>query len=365
MSNFNFAVNDSSTDTETPADDAEAVRTPDFESNEVGDLYLSFGDWKATIGEIVEALDLDTLKIYSDDTLEDASRLLGEYSEEHPMAKLHMVASLAKSTAGKMQRDNDHSIGLSNGKAPEEHFEESCSYALHSKDLPTITWEDLDGEEREGLEDMDIDPSTLGFDTTYGGPKLLSVKGNRLPIVVEEGDEIMKALEILQQLPDEPSAWTEDGLRESSHPEVFADVESDKVAEEQSNDNDDEVFNLAENPERVSEVKVSDLRGDGPDEFSVTNITSLRSINTMLRVEQENKNRSSAVSRLKERRNALQGSSDDDEEVGEEAEEQTEEETDDGEESEWTEADKNLMSTLVSSGQAESLDDAKEQIRSL
>jgi len=366
---FDFAVETTEAQTQTTEDTEE---TPEFVSSEVPEIYLSLGDWKALLGEMLEALDLEALKIYSDDTLEDASRLLGEYSEAHPMQQLHMVASLAKSTAGKMQRETDHGIGLSGGKVPESHYEESFSYALYYSDLPSISWDDLDGGERENLEEMGIEPSEVGFDTTYGGPKLLVIDGKRLPIAVEEGNEVLEALEILQMVPDEPSHWTEDGFVESSHPEVFGE-KTDKGSEgdsEADSGSDDEVFNLAANPERVKEVNVSDLRGQGPEEFSVTNITNLRAIQTMLRVESGSDNpRKGAMTRLKERRNALQNSRRDggvDTETASGASEDEVEEAVDGvEEDELTEADKNLMATLVQDGQAEDLEDAKEKLQSL
>jgi hypothetical protein len=369
---FDFAVETTEVSTTTTEDAEDTEETPEFVSSEVPEIYLSLGDWKALLGEMLEALDLEALKIYSDDTLEDASRLLGEYSEAHPMQQLHMVASLAKSTAGKMQRETDHGIGLSGGKVPESHYEESFSYALYYSDLPSISWDDLDGGERENLEEMGIEPSEVGFDTTYGGPKLLVIDGKRLPIAVEEGNEVLEALEILQMVPDEPSHWTEDGFVESSHPEVFGE-KTDKGSEgdsEADSGSDDEVFNLAANPERVKEVNVSDLRGQGPEEFSVTNITNLRAIQTMLRVESGSDNpRKGAMTRLKERRNALQNSRRDggvDTETASGASEDEVEEAVDGvEEDELTEADKNLMATLVQDGQAEDLEDAKEKLQSL
>jgi hypothetical protein len=361
---FDFAMTD---DSSTTTEDNEAVRTvnPDYEANETGDIYISSGDWKAILGEMLEALDLEALKIYSDDTLEDVSRLLGEYSEAHPQQKLHMVASLLKSTAGKAQRDNDHTIGLVDGKIPEDHDDDGLSnsvdvsYALHHSDLPSINWDDLDGGERESLEEMGIDPSELGFDTNHGGPKLLVIDGQRLPIAVEEGNEVMEALELLQQLPNEPSAYTEDGFRESSDPSVFGDVDTDKVAEESSSDedNDDEEVDYINNPDQIGEVGANTLRsGKG----SVREIDSLRTIQTLLARESDGKARSTVMDALKERRNTLR--SDDDEDDTEAAGE--EDDTDD-EELDLSESEMDLASTLIEAGQAEDLEDAAQQIRSL
>lgn len=367
MSGFDFAVDDGST-VSNNSDDTEEV--PDLVSSEVGDLYLSSVDWEMSTFRVMDEEGYEKLKISGSDTLDDVSRLLGEYSEAHVTQKLHMVAALFKSTAGKLQtgqvegvEENDHGIGLSSSKAPEEHPENYFSYALFSKDLPSISWDDLDGGEREVLQnEYDIDPSQLGFDTTYGGPKLLEVNGNRLPIAVTEGNEIQEALEILSSLPDVPSGYTEDGFRESSDPSVFGEGDSDNPAEG-SDDEEPEDFDLASNPERVKDVTVTDLRS-GPN--SVTDITSLRSIQTMLRVEKENDPRSSAVKRLEERRNALQGTDEADTESGEAVTDGgSEESVEDVEDDEWSEADKNMMATLVETGNADSIEEAAEQLRSL
>ena len=370
---FDFAVNDSSST--VPANNHEAVEVvnPDFESNEVADIYLTSGDYKATLGKMLEALDLDALKIYSDDTLEDVSRLLGEYSDAHPMQKLHMVASLFKSTAGKMQRDNDHSIGLEDGKAPDEDYNEGFSYAFHNTDLSSITWEDLDGGERESLEEMGIDPSELGFDSNYGGPKILAINGERLPIAVEDGNEVMEALDILQQVPDEPSAWTEDGLRESSDPSVFGDVDTDKVAAGGSSGGDEGV-DYINNPDRIGEVGANQLRsGEG----SVREINSLRTIQTLLARESDGKARSTVMKALKERRSTLQNDS------GDGADTETDEAASDSDDSEsvenvengtepslkevvevydLTDFEKSGVEYRVESGKADSYREAAEQL---
>lgn len=351
---FDFAVNDSSTETTTET--TEESVSPDFESNEVAEIYISAGDWKATLGAMLEALDLEALKIYSDDTLEDVSRLLGEHKEAHPQQKLHMVASLLKSTAGKMQRDNDHTIGFVNGEAPESHDDDGLSnsvdvsYALYHSDLPSVNWEDLDGGERESLEEMGIDPSELGFDTNHGGPKMLVIDGQRLPIAVEEGSEVMDSLELLQQLPDEPSAWTEDGLRESSDPSVFGETDTDKVSGDSSSDGEE--VDYVNNPELIGEVGANVLRsGEG----SVREIDSLRTIQTLLAKESDGKSRSTVMKALKERRSTLQESDEDD----------NEEESDEEPAMDLSESEMNLASTLIDTGKADDLPDAAQQIRSL
>jgi len=381
---FDFAVNDSSS---TVSDeDTEAADLP-FESNEIAEIYISSGDWKRTLGkygmlyqipvpegakyttEVGEGDDkrtvLKELKIQSDDTLEDVGRLLGKYSDAHPQQKLHMVASLLKSTAGKMQRDNDHAIGFRDGKTPDEDFDEGFSYAFNFRDLPSINWDDLDGGERESLEEIGVDLSTLGFDTNHGGPKILVINGQRLPIAVEEGDEVMGSVELLQQLPNEPSAWNEDGFRESSDPSVFGDSDTDKVAEgddEGVEETDTDEVSLAANPEAISDFTVEDIKG------AVTDITSRRTLRRLLEIEQKGENRS-VTERIEQRIRAVEGGeadTEDDEGASDEDVAESVEDVEDGSE-DLSDADKNLMSALLSNQENDinTREDAMAEVRSL
>ena len=359
---FDFAVTDDSSNVAESTEADEADVSPDYEANETADLYLSSGDYKSVEGAILEGLGKEPLKIQSDDTLQDAGRLLTKYEDAHPQQKLHMVAALFKSTVGKMQRDNnDHGIGLKNGKAPEEHFESSVSYALHFSDLPTITFDDLDGGERENLEEMGVNPSELGFDPSHKGPKLLSIDGERLPIAVEDGSEVIEALELLQKVPDEPSSYGEDGLQESSDPSVFSNTEesdnpsSGTSTSNSSNNNSSNkaTFNgsiLAEVPEHVGEFTCEEIKNQ------VSDITSQRTLMRILSAEQQGQNRS-VTKRIEQRKRAVEGSEDEDE---------VEADDDDDEESiDLTESEMTLASTLIDTGKAEDLPDAAQQIRSL
>jgi hypothetical protein len=313
---FDFATPDDDVST-TNNDDNDTEAVPDFVSNETGDLYLASVIYKRLQDAFLKQMDLEELKVYSDDTLEDTSRLLGEHNDAHPQQKLHMVSVLFKSTAGKLQLENDHAIGLNNSMIPSSHDEvqSDFSYALWSSDLPTITTEALTDEEVANCEELGIDLSKVSIHQDSAETPILSIGGNRLPIAAESGDEYMDALKILQGCPDEPSAYTEDGFRESSDPSVF-DEESDEDADSEKGGDDDEEsdskypdFDLASNPERVNEVSVNALRGHNgsPKRLHVTDIDSLRTIQLLLKHETEADNtRSSAVQRLKERRNALQ-----------------------------------------------------------
>lgn len=367
---FDFAVTDStSTDNDQNNDDENEVEF-DFEHNETGELYMAAKEAEWTLRMMLNVMDFDPLKVTSNDTLEDLSRLLGEYTSKHPMQKLHLVYRLFKNTAGKEQSGNDHAIGFTDGKAPTEHPEDRPSFALFSVDLPTITWEFITDEEVENLEEMGVDVESLSFDTTSDRPKFLVVNDQRLPLAVEEGDEVMLAAKTLQGLPNEPSKWTEDGFVESSDPSVFGDASesgdsTEKAAEDTGNDASKyPSFSLAEEPERVSEVQVEALRGQNgsPVELHLSKISSKRTMQNILKAEQDGKARKSALSRIKERLNALDGSSDEEATDDEEADNVEEAEESEVDNSPLTETQLNLIDTLIDNGIESSFEAAKARV---
>jgi hypothetical protein len=381
MTGFAFAADDS-TDAENDAEDA--VTVP-YEENETGDLYLSSVNWEQVTFAIMKSEGYEALKVQSEDTLADWGRLNEKYEDRHPTQRLHLLAVLFKSEAGKRQGEmNDHSAGLTDSKAPESHDEvagDRTSYALYASDLEAIDWSGLTDEETEMLEEGDIDADRLGFDTTFDGPKLLKVFGERLPIAVEEVGDMQKAVDILQDLPAEPSYYDEDdGLVESSDTSVFTGSSEPDTTESVEDDSDDEAtedndskypdFNLAENPERVNEVQVKALRGHNgsPERLHVSNIDSRRTMQTMCNAEADADNtRKGAMKRLKERRSALQG--DDDEETEETEETDADDDTDEelnadklAQQFGFGDIEKQAMQYRVENDDAEDLEEAAKQV---
>jgi hypothetical protein len=367
---FDFAVDDLTSGNDADNDQNDDTEDFPFEHNETGELYMAAKEAEWTLRMMLKQMELDRLKIQGDDTLEDISRLLGDYTKKHPMQKLHMVYALFKSTAGKAQQDNDHSIGFNSGKAPESH-PDNPSFALFSKDLPSITWEFITDEEVENLEEMGVEVDTLSFDTTSDRPKILSVNGQRLPIAVEEGDEVLTAAETLSELPNEPSRYTEDGFVESSDPSVFGDTDTSDGASETKTKVDDEngaskypSFSLAEEPTRVSEVQVEALRGQNgsPEALHLSKITSSRTMKRILQAEKEGKNRKSAVSRIEERLSALDGSDDEEATDDEEADNVEGSEEVEVDNSPLSEAQLNLIDTLIDNGIEADFESAKARV---
>jgi hypothetical protein len=375
MTGFAFA-DDDSTDAETPADDAEDVS---FIENETGDLYLLSVNWEQATFAVMKSEGYEALKVQSEDTLADWDRLSEKYEDRHPTQRLHLLAVLFKSEAGKRQgSENDHAAGLIDSKAPESHDEvageDRHSYALYASDLEAVDWSGLSDREEEMLEEGDIDAEGLGFDTTFDGPKLLEVNGERLPIAVEEAGDMEDAVDTLQGLPAEPSYYDEDdGLVESSDTSTFSGDSEPETTEAVEDDSDDEAtedsdskypdFDLAEHPERVNEVQVKALRGHNgsPERLHVSNIESRRTMQTMCNAEADADNtRKGAMKRLKERRSALKG---DDEEA--DADDEADEEYDAdklAEQFDFGDIEKDAMEYRVREDKAEDLKEAARQV---
>jgi len=241
--------------------------------------------------------------------MDDYSELRSRHEDSHILKRLTVLAVCSKGEIGEEQNEvNDHTVS---------------DYQEAFPDLPATSWSGLTDEEKADFEDDGIDIEELGFDDDFEGPKLLEINGERLPLGLEEGD-LEKAERILGQIPNDPSAYTEDGFRESSDPSVFGDSDNTvEVEDEQSTEDTSEYveFSLAENPERVNEVKVKALRGNNhsPERLHVSNIDSLRTIQTALRAETEAENtRNGAMKRLKGRRSALRSDGGDNEESDDE-----------------------------------------------
>lgn len=335
--------------TETTTEDSEEITR--FVPNEVIEGYILGGEWARVLEEIREIHDFERPSVSWGDNLRDYEAKVEE-NDYNDQQKLQLLGMLFKGTLGAKQSEENEGYGpgWNNDENPPKPYDnENTHYADVFRHLPAWEWEGLDGGEREVFESEGIDPSELGFDRTNEGPKLPVINGERVPIAVTEGDELQKALKMINTIDFDNLTYCEENGTLQNEPTMGSDGDTDKVPEK---DTDDEVFNLAENPERVGEVNVTDLRGQGPEELSVANIDSLRTITTVLRAEKEGKNRSSAVSRIGERRNAL---------MGNDEEETTESEDEDS----LSEAEKDLMNTLLETGRAENIEEAKEKIRSL
>ena len=349
-------------ETTTTTQSGEVTR---FEANESADGYAAFGD-SASIAKAISKTVLDNGEFYKTfdlewgQDLEDYPDMVEEADDPSPQEKLALVHHLAKGSFGDRQSNlnSGYGMGWDSSKTPPKVYENKnkVHYLRVNNDLPTFDTETLSGEEVAELENEGLDMENYGFDRSVIGPYLPKINGERVPILVENGDEVMKALEMLDSIDwDELTYCEEDGDLQGTP--SLGSSESDS-------DDSDEVFNLAENPERVNEVNVTHLRGQGPEEFNVSNIDNRRTIQLLIRYESEGKTRKGAMERLKQRRSALKGDDDADEEPSPETTSNDNEVVaDGGDDYEWSEADKELMTTLIQSGQAEGIPEAKEIIK--
>jgi len=371
-----------STETEANADSSGGSDTSEseipFEPNEGTEGYFLFsegGSLCTGVTEDIYGYDRVTKHLSWGDSLEDLEEAgsieaFCDGAELAKQQKLNLLWLLTKGTFGAIQGEKNEGYGMgwnSDHTPPSIYDNDAVDHVPYLdvySDLPAFDHEALSDEEIEELENPNMEGSE-GLDMdNYGsldrGPVLPRINGERLPIVVEDGDEVQEFLKAIDSIDfDEITYCPEDGDLQGT-PSLGPSDETDEAADAEDNtasETDYADFNLAANPERVTEVRTKALRGDNgsPEQLHVSNIDSLRTIQTMLRAEQEGPHRSSAIERIEQRRNALQS--------GEESE--ATESSDDSEESEWTEADKELMTTLIESGRAEDLDDAKQQIAAL
>jgi hypothetical protein len=374
-----FEAGSTEAETTTNDDSDEVTR---FKANESSDGYALFAD-SQSITEGISTTVLNNAPIYEVFDLE-----WGQDLEDYPdivegvdatkQQKLSLVHNLAKSTFGDRQSNlnSGYGMGWDTDKTPPKVYQNKnkVHYLRVFMDLPSFDHETLDGGEVAELEAEGLDMDDFGFNRSVIGPYLPKINGERVPILVEDGDEVMEALEMLDSIDwDKVTYCEENGTLQGTPSLGPSESDSDNEGggddlmegidmqdedeggeEETSYGKTDEVFNLAENPERVNEVRVSDLKGQGPDEFNVTNISNQRTLQLLIRHESEGNTRKGAMDRLKERRDAIkrQHQSEDNEDTEEEESEE-----------EFSDADKNMISSLVDSDY--SLEEAKEEVRSM
>jgi len=368
LSNAIAAEEAGSTETTTTTTTSDESEIP-FESNESTEGYALFADSASLVGAI-------STEVFGNDPvysllewgmdLEDYAEIVEE-NDLNGQQKLDLLHKLAKSTFGGRQSDLNEGYGMgwdTDESPPKPYVNGEVNHVPYLdvfSELPSFDHDTLDGGEIDQLESEGLDMDNFGFDRSIKGPQLPKINGERVPILFEEGDEVTTMLEMLNSINfDEVTYGKEKGSLQGPPtlgPDgASSEADTDKVAAATTKSNNKKLgeeeakeINFAENPERVSEVSVNALKG------VVTDIDSLRTIQTMLRVEKENGDRTSATDRLEQRRNKLQSSEEDDEEDDEEAEESESQ-------SGMTDAEMNLISTLIDNGMAEDFADAKQQV---
>lgn len=245
----------------------------EYAPNETADLYLSFGDWKRTISQIIEATDGLEVPTFSpgSHSLEEADDLMAAVNDHHPMVALWAVSAVGKADLGERQaNENSHGIGLdtSEGVAPRKGY-----YADVFRSLPTIETAGLEAGEKQEFHDNGVDPEALGFNPKAQGPMLPVVDGERVPIAVDSIEDVLDALDLLSGLPSEPSTFD-------------ADEDTSEV-----------------NP---SNHTVSELRD------VLQNVDSVDTLNDILEAEESGKDRTTAKEAIESRISSVEGSTESD-----------------------------------------------------
>lgn len=267
-----FFGNNDDSDASTPSASSDDD-TPEVVANETSDYYVSLGHTKAAATAFVKAHpDLETSWTGKD--------------ELDPQVEWMKALHEVKKPLGARQKD-ENPFGINFGR--------DDGYAAEfGHELPTIETEEIDPgilaalKAQEGKTDdwEEGDTDELGM----GLPLLLPViDGTTLPVLVQNEGHLEAALELLEQIPDEPE------VAEVAEPEM---TDFEKAADA-----------LGISPE----VLDAELEGFPiPGEMSVEEIRELITdledkdvVYTMIRVEKEMDNRSTAPKALEGRHNRL------------------------------------------------------------
>lgn len=284
-----------------------------FEANESTEGYALFGNSDKLVGAIsTEVFDNDPVYSLLDwgMNLEDYEEIVEE-NDLNGQQKLDLIHKLAKGTFGERQGNlnEGYGMGWDTDKSPPKVYDngkvDHVPYLDVFDNLPAFDHDTLDEGEIASLESEGLNMDDFGFDRSVAGPQLPVINGERVPILFEDGDEVVKLLKMLDSIDfDEVTYCPENGSLQGTP--SLGDSEGETV--ETSSQVTEGDINLAVNPEEVGEVYVK------PMEEQLEGISSERTIETMLRSEQEGKSRSTAVDAIEDRLEEVQSS--DEEDIG-------------------------------------------------
>lgn len=344
--------NDDETTTTTIENDDEVTR---FVPNEAADGYATFAD-SASIAEGIneEVMGNDplykTFDLKWSQTLEDYPEVVQTADDPSEQDKLALLHNLAKGTFGGLQSDlnEGYGPGWDSDKTPPKPYENKesnkTSYLRINNDLPAFDTELLTDEEVSILEDEGMDMDNYGFDRSVTGPRLPRINGKQVPILVEDGDEVMETIEMLESINlDEVTYCPENGELQGT-PTLGPSEDSDesdsgKVEEATTEESDEDYAEaetddpkanaafLAKNPEATNDFTANGVRS------AKKHIDSEKTLQVMRRVEADGDTRSTALDAIKSRIKTVSG---DDEETEEESEVEADDDPVESEDEEMT-----------------------------
>lgn len=294
--------------------------------------------------------------------LSDYKGLVEGANDPSKQEKLALIHALAKSNFGDIQGMKNSGYGMgwdTDGEGPPTIYDnEKVDHTPYFDVYPNFEafeMETLSDGEIEMLESNGLDMDNYGPMESHEGPALPVINGERVPVIAETNDDVVKALELLNTIDFSEVTYCEKHGELQGTPTLGPSESTDSEKEEEG-DSSDEVYpeniDLAEDPEAVSDLIIAEI------EPKVEEIQNKRTLKTMLRAEEESKDRKGAKGAIEVQLESIDGDNDS------EATEDTED-SDDSDDIEWTEADISVMNTLVETGRAEDREDAKEQLLSL
>jgi hypothetical protein len=343
--------NDDETTTTTIENDDEVTR---FVPNEAADGYATFAD-SASLAEGIneEVMGNDplykTFDLKWSQTLEDYPEVVQTADDPSEQDKLALLHNLTKGTFGGLQSDlnEGYGPGWDTDKTPPKPYENKESnktpYLRINNDLPAFDTELLTDEEVSILEDEGMDMDNYGFDRSVTGPRLPRINGKQVPVLVEDGDEVMETIEMLESIDlDEVTYCPENGELQGT-PTLGPsgdESETEKVAESTTEESDEDYAEaekeedpeanaafLAKNPEATNDFTANGVKA------AKKHIDSMKTLQVMRRVEADGDTRSTALNAIKSRIKALDG---DDEETEEETETEADDDPVESEDGEMT-----------------------------
>lgn len=353
---------EAATTTDSPTDSEES-EIP-FERNESTEGYALFADSSSLVAAIsTEVFDNDP--VYSllewGMTLEDYPDIIEE-NNLSDQQKLDVLHKLAKGTFGGRQSELNEGYGMgwnTDGEGPPTVYDndkvDHVPYLDVYSELSAFDHDTLEGGEIAQLEEEGLDIDDFGFDDSIEGPQLPKVNGERVPILAEGNGEVMTFLEMMNSIDfEEVTYCLKDGELQGTPTLGPSEGEAEESDTDKGGDSDE--VSLAENPEAIGSFTVNEVKKE------VTDISSRRTLRQLLNAEENGKDRS-VTKRIQQRIRAVSG---DDEVDSEESEETSEEDVSEAVEDVDTEglsdAQMNLASTLLETGEAENLQEAKEMV---
>lgn len=220
--------------TDNGADDvaSDVEAEPKYLPNETSDFYIAFGNHRSAVGDssgVMAAVNESSDgKVMSEPEItpydigvDDMADLFDEYSDAEPQEKLWLASSCVKGEFGDRQaaeNPDDLGIGLDtdgdgaprpfpNDRSNNERFRYADEYA---DELPTIETVEMPDDVAAKFRSAGIDPEAELGVGDEGLPLLPAIDGEHFPLVAHDDDDVQEFVNMVAELPKEPSVAGQD-----------------------------------------------------------------------------------------------------------------------------------------------------------